>query len=122
MQRMARDHRKLDAFKLADELALAVYQITTEFPVAERFGLRSQLRRAAVSVPTNIVEGSAREPENEYLRFLDIALGSAREVLYLVSLARRLEYLERSDAERVTVLGDRVAGTLVKLRLAYGRR
>ena len=119
---MARDHRKLDAFKLSDELAVVIYQITKEFPASERFGLRSQLRRAAVSVPTNIVEGCAREPENEYLRFLDIAVGSAREVLYLVHLAERLEYLESSDAQLALSLGDRVAGTLVKLRQSYGRR
>ena len=113
---MARDHRKLDAFKLADQLALAVYQATAEFPASERYGLQSQLRRAAVSTATNIVEGSARDSEGDYLRFLDIALGSAREALYLMSLAKRLSMFEDVEVNRIEKLGERVAGALVNLR------
>ena len=113
---MARDHRKLDAFKLADELALAVYVATADFPPTERYGLQSQLRRAAVSTATNIVEGCARDSQGDYLRFLDIAVGSAREVLYLISLAKRLSMFETQDLSRVEKLGDRVTGALVNLR------
>jgi four helix bundle protein len=119
---MARDHRKLDAFKLADQLALAVYRITGEFPASERYGLQSQIRRAALSTPTNIVEGCARESEGDYLRFLDIAFGSSRELLYLLSLATRLSYLDQSEASEASELGERVAGSLANLRKAYGRR
>jgi four helix bundle protein len=113
---MARDHRKLDAFKLADKMAIAVYLATADFPKSETYGLRSQVRRAAVSIPTNIVEGCARESEPDYLRFLDIALGSARETVYLIDLARRLSMLDASEAQPVEALGDRVAGALVNLR------
>jgi four helix bundle protein len=113
---MARDHRKLDAFKLADQMAIAAYLATADFPKSETYGLRSQIRRAAVSVPTNIVEGCARESEPDYLRFLDIALGSARETVYLIGLARRLSMLGASEAQPVEALGDRVAGALVNLR------
>jgi four helix bundle protein len=74
-----RDHSKLRAFELADEVTLLVYRVTQNFTKEEIYGLTSQMRRAAVSVPSNIVEGCARESETEYLRFLEIAFGSLRK-------------------------------------------
>jgi len=88
-----RDHRKLKAFQLADELAVFVYQATCSFPRDELFGLRAQMRRAAVPAASNIVEGCARRTQADYLHFLDIAFGSFRELDYQVSLAHRLGYL-----------------------------
>ncbi len=88
-----RDHRKLRAFELTDELAIMIYRITRNFPKSEMYGLTSQMRRAAVSVPSNIVEGCARASQTEYLRFLEIAFASLRELHYQFSLAVRLEYL-----------------------------
>ena len=96
-----RDHTKLRAFELADALALMVYSRTRAFPRDEQFGLTSQLRRAAVSVASNIVEGSARGSETEYLRFLDMAYSSSRELQYQLSLARRLGYLPAEQAEEL---------------------
>ena len=88
-----RDHTKLRAFELADQLALAIYKSTASFPRDEQFGLTSQMRRSAVSIPSNIVEGCARDSSSDYVRFLDIAFGSLREVEYQASLAYRLGYL-----------------------------
>jgi len=93
-----RDHTKLRAFELADSLALMVYEMTRKFPKEELFGLTSQMRRAAVSVASNIVEGCARSSETEFIRFLEIAYGSARELEYQATLATRLGYLESEKA------------------------
>jgi len=87
-----RDHTKLRAFELADEVAVLIYRVTRKFPKDEVHGLTSQMRRAAVSVPSNIVEGCARESQAEYLRFLEIAFGSLRELHYQFGLAQRLGY------------------------------
>jgi len=95
-----RDHNKLSAFKLADELALMVYRITKTFPKEEIYGLTSQMRRAAVSVPSNIVEGCARETQVEYLRFLEIAFGSLRELKYQYDFASRLNYIAESEIQK----------------------
>ena len=93
-----RDHTKLKVFELADQLAIRIYRCTADFPPAERYGLQAQIRRAAVSIPTNIVEGCARSTQAEYSRFVEIAYGSARELQYEVSLSARLGYLDEKSA------------------------
>ena len=85
-----RDYRKLTAFTKADALALAVYRWTDALPSDERFVLRSQIRRCAVSVPANIVEGCARTGHGAYANHLNIALGSAAELAYLIGFAGRI--------------------------------
>lgn len=94
-----RDHTRLRAFELADKLALETYRATKAFPREEQFGFTSQMRRAAVSVASNIVEGCARHTEVEYLRFLDISYGSVRELEYQITLAMRLGYLNSEPSD-----------------------
>jgi len=89
-----RDHRKLKAFQLADTFVLAAHKGTKAFPRSEQSGLTSQLRRAAVSVAANIVEGSARNGEKDYVKFLGIAFAPLREAGYFIELAGKLGYLE----------------------------
>lgn len=112
-----RDHNKLRAFELADELALMIYGLTCNFPKEEVYGLTSQMRRAVVSVPSNIVEGCARTSQGEYLRFLDFAFGSLRELHYQFSLAKRLGYLVNVDAseyDKKFVETEKVLGALIR--------
>ena len=113
-----RDHRKLRAFELADQLALEVYAATQSFPKEELFGLTSQMRRCAVSVVSNIVEGCGRRSEADYLRFLDMAIGSARELEYQLSLAVRLKYLYRENYERLSTLAGETNKVLAALQKA----
>jgi four helix bundle protein len=85
-----RDYRKLRVFHKADALLLDVYKWSSRLPDEERYTLKSQIRRSAISIPANIVEGSARLGEGEYIQFLNIALGSCAELAYLVDVAGRL--------------------------------
>ena len=113
---MSTDHRKLDAFKLSDEFVTRVYEVTRDFPTEERYGLRSQIRRAAVSAPTNIVEGCARDSDREHARFFEMAFGSTREAIYLIDLAGRLKLIDHLAAQELANFGGRVAAALAALR------
>ena len=110
-----RDHTKLRAFELADEVALLTYKVTQSFPREELFGLTSQMRRAAVSVPSNIVEGCGRDSAADYIRFLDIAFGSLRELEYQVSLATRLGFAAGDSALPTKLIEtSKVLGALIR--------
>lgn len=103
-----RDHTKLKAFELADELVDLVYKMTGCFPKEELYGLTSQIRRSAISVPSNIVEGCARDTQADYVRFLYIAFGSLRELHYQLNLSKRLGFLK---SEELSIIEPRVTET-----------
>jgi len=95
---------------------MPVYAVTRNCPPEERYGVRPQVRRAAVAVPTNIVEGCARDSDREHARYYEMALGSAREAIYLVDLSRRLHLIDQRICEEIVVLGNRVAAALPALK------
>ena len=107
-----RDHTKLRAFELADQLAVSIYKATASFPREELFGLTSQLRRAGVSIASNIVEGCARFSESEYIRFVEISYGSSREVEYQIGLSHRLGFLEAPSHNELLKLATETAKVL----------
>ena len=89
-----RDYKKLQVWEKAHNLVLFVYkQVITAYPKSEQFDLASQTKRAACSITLNIVEGSGRNSEKDFTHFLDMALGSAKELEYSCLLARDLDYL-----------------------------
>jgi four helix bundle protein len=119
---MGRDHRKLRVFEKADRAVIRVYLTTRRFPIEERFALQTQIRRAAVSVAANIVEGSARHSTADYLRFLNIAAGSAAEVRYLVDLASRLEFMRADQCDALVADYAEVLGGLQNLIRSLSHR
>lgn len=96
-----RPHERLDVWKKAVDFVVDIYRVTDTFPKEERFGLTSQLRRDAVSVPANIAEGAARTSPKEFAHFLSNAQGSASEVETELLIANRLHYLSSSHYERL---------------------
>lgn len=111
-----RNPHDLAVFRSADELVLAVYAATASFPGEERYGLTQQIRRAAVSVASNIVEGCSRESQADFRRFIEIATGSAMELQYQLSLASRLRYHPvASDGTVVNEKAEAVVKALINL-------
>ena len=94
-----KNYRDLTVWQKAMELVEMIYRLTSAFPKEELYGLTNQLRRSAVSIPSNIAEGHARKSRAEYLNFLSIAQGSRAEVETQVLIAVRLKYLKATEAE-----------------------
>ena len=107
-----RDYTKIVAWQKADDLTVAVYNATRGFPKDETYALTSQIRRAAYSVPANIVEGSARASKKDYLHFLYIARGSLNETHYFAHLAKRLGYFDTESHAALAAQATEVARTL----------
>ena len=109
---MARLYQNIQAYHLAYALVLEIYKRTENFPKSEENNIKSQLRRAAVSIPLNIVEGSAKASKKEFLRYLNIAYGSAKEVEVLLNLCFDLKYLQQSDYDFLSESSDELNAKL----------
>jgi four helix bundle protein len=108
-------YEQLDAWKAGHSLALEIHRITKTWPKDERYGLTAQIRRAAFSIPNNIVEGRARRGKSEFRRFLDIAWGSLAEVEYTLRYAHDLGYLTDEAHAALVAMRDATARPLFGL-------
>ncbi|OGD91892.1 hypothetical protein A3D81_00455 [Candidatus Curtissbacteria bacterium RIFCSPHIGHO2_02_FULL_40_17] len=116
-----KSYEDLFVFQKADDLAVRIYEVTTAFPKHELYGLVSQMRRAAVSVPSNIVEGFTSHTRKEYVHFLRIAWGSLAELEYQIKFSKRIGYLKEKKVidelvERTTEIGKMLNGLISKLK------
>ena len=103
-----KSYKDLVAWQKAMDLVQAIYTITAHFPAVEKFGLISQLRRAAVSIPSNIAEGHGRRTRMDYVHFLDMARGSANEVETQLLIAIRLRFVDNQSVAQVIDLAQEV--------------
>jgi len=117
---MAKDARGLKVWHLADALVVQIYHVTKTFPRDELYGLTTQMRRAAVSVPANITEGAARKGQQEFLQFLCVASSSLSELGYHVHLSNRLGYLPKQAYQDLTPLLSETGRTLQGLIIKVG--
>ena len=111
---------KLEVWRKAIDFADFVYITTRTFPDSERFGLTSQMRRAAVSISSNIAEGTSRHSKDDYARFLEIAAGSVFEVVSQSYLAQRQGYLSEEDRQRIYSAAEEQSRMLSGLRRSLG--
>jgi len=109
------DYRKLKVWRKAHELTLAVYAATAAFPREEQYGLTSQIRRSASSIPSNIAEGCGRDGNAELRRFLFVALGSANELEYQLLLSRELGFLAPDTHETLSAAASEIKQMLSAL-------
>lgn len=111
-----RSHHQLDAWKESMKLVKMIYHVTAGFPKEELYGLTSQMRRAAVSIPSNIAEGAARNSNRELLQFLIIARGSLSELETQLLIAKDLGYCEEYPMELINIVFSRLGGLINSIR------
>ena len=109
---MAFDFERLEVYKKALDLAEKIYKITADFPEKERYGLQGQLRRASVSISSNIAEGSGRYNKKDFAQFLRIARGSLYECIPLIEIALRTGYINKETSEGLLASGNELAKML----------
>ncbi|MDF7799805.1 four helix bundle protein [Pontiellaceae bacterium B1224] len=112
------DFKELEVWKKAIEVVAEVYRLSVAFPETEKFGLTNQIRRAAVSIPSNIAEGSARHHSKDFIHFLRIADGSAAEVETQLIIAVKLEFIHADEdlMKELVIIRKMLAGLIKSLR------
>jgi four helix bundle protein len=115
-------HRELEVWQLGMDLAEECYRVTKSFPKEELFGMTSQIRRAAVSIPANIAEGQGREHTKEFLHHLSVARGSLVELETHLMLSQRVGLLDQAKATHILAQTERISRMLSGLRKALDKR
>jgi len=109
-------YRKLDVYNLAKQFVIQVYQLLKGFPDYEKYALCDQIRRAVISIPSNIAEGAGRMAIKERLHFYDIAYGSLTEVLCQLEISKDLSYISETDFSSVEQTASRISLTIIGLK------
>lgn len=116
-------HKELEAYKQSIELVTELYRLTAVFPKEEMFGLVAQIRRSAISIPSNIAEGAARQYKKEYVQFLYVSLGSASELDTQLLIAQNLAYIApetyASFSEKIITISKLIQGLIKKNKASY---
>ncbi len=112
---MDKPHKKLDVWQLEVDVAVEIYETTEDFPKEVKYSLADQMRRAAVSVPSNIAEGAARQTKKEFINYLHIAQGSLSELDTQLEIARRLQFLDKGNWDKLDEAMHRVDKMLTGL-------
>jgi four helix bundle protein len=109
-------YKELNVWKRSREFCSSIYSITTTFPQDEKFGLTSQLRRAAISIPSNIAEGASRSSKKDFARFLEISIGSSYEIETQLLIATDLKYISKENSVELSQTIISIIKMLSKLR------
>lgn len=112
------NHKDLDAWKYSIEFVSEIYEFTKSFPKEEIYGLTNQIRRCAISIPSNIAEGSARQSDKEFIQFLHIAMGSLVELETQLIIAKNLSYIKSIDnqLDKIAVIRKLIVGLIKYLK------
>ena len=111
-----RNYRKYEVWEIGHKLTREIYLLTSKFPKEEIYGLTSQIRRASVSIPTNIAEGCGRLTDKEFGRFIDVSLGSLNETEYLLFLSTEFNFISESEFEPIAIQMNLLRQKLIQLR------
>jgi len=112
---LEKPHKKLDVWRISMDLVTEVYKVTDKFPKEEKFSLSDQIHRSAISIPSNIAEGAARNTKKEFVNFLPIAQGSLSELDTQIELAKRLKYIEEQSWKELDIMMERIDKMLTGL-------
>src|SRR4030065_2485540 len=115
---MAKPHQRLNVWKRAIKLVEEIYKITSSFPAEEKFGLISQMRRSAISIPSNIAEGAARSSSKEFINFLHISQGSLSELETQLIISKNLQFLDSQTEEPLQRELDEISKMIIGLQRA----